>query len=79
MNASSVFRTLRPKHSWVTRYFWRQWKLIAVLAAFLVLTVGFQLGTPLLLRAFLDAVSAQAAIGIVLRVAAIYIVARYNG
>ncbi len=77
MNASSVFQTLRPQNSWVTRYFWRQWKLIALLAVFLVLTVGFQLGTPLLLRAFLDAVSAQAAMSIIMRVAVIYIVAAF--
>ncbi|MEZ4863339.1 MAG: ABC transporter transmembrane domain-containing protein [Caldilineaceae bacterium] len=65
------------KHSWVTRYFRQQWQLMAALALFLLLTVGLQLGTPLILRAFLDAVSAQAAWAVILRLASFYIVVAF--
>ncbi|MCX6049546.1 MAG: hypothetical protein NT075_30980, partial [Chloroflexi bacterium] len=77
MIRSSVFRSSQPANSWVTRYFLRQWQLMSLLALFLLLTVGLQLGAPLLLRAFLDAVTAQAALGTIFRVASLYIVAAF--
>jgi ABC-type multidrug transport system fused ATPase/permease subunit len=67
----------RLKNAWVTPYFLRQWKLMCALTLFLLLTVGFQLGTPLLLRSFLDAVSQQAVMDTVLRFATLYIVAAF--
>jgi ATP-binding cassette, subfamily B, bacterial len=72
-----LFRTRWPKNVWVMHYFQRQWKLMVLLAVFLLLTVGLQLGTPLLLRAFLDAVAVQAALGDVLRYATLYISAAF--
>ena len=78
---SSMFRS-KPRikrfdNAWVIRYFMHQWRHLAALALFLLLTVGLQLGTPLLLRAFLDAVVALATMGTILRVAAFYIVAAF--
>ncbi len=58
-------------------YFLRQWKLLFALALFLVLTVSFQLGAPLLLRSFLDAVTQQAVMSTIFFYAALYIVAAF--
>ncbi len=59
----SLVRAARPPSLWVMRYFTRQWQLMAMLTLFLLLTVGFQLGIPQLLRRFLDAgLSGQAGI-----------------
>ena len=75
---SSMFRTMRLNHGWVARYFLQQWRLLALLALFLLLTVGLQLGTPLLLRAFLDAVAAQTGLDAIFRWAGLYIVAAFG-
>lgn len=65
------------KHLWVTRYFLRQWPSMIGLALFLLLTVGLQLGTPLILREFLDAIAQQAAWETIFRFAIFYIVAAF--
>jgi len=58
-------------------YFTRQWKPMVTLALFLLLTVGFQLGIPQLLRRFLDAVTLQTGWDEVVRFATFYIVAAF--
>ena len=68
---------MQIKHLWVTRYFLRQWPLMIGLALFLLLTVGLQLGTPLILREFLDAISQQAGWDLISRLALFYIVAAF--
>jgi len=78
MSISSRLRETWRKFSWITGYFVRQWKLMAALALFLLLTVGLQLGAPLILRAFLDAVSAQASWATIFRFAIFYIVAAFT-
>lgn len=65
------------RHLWVMHYFLRQWLLMIGLAFFLLLTVGLQLGTPLILREFLDAISQQATWDIIFRFATFYIVASF--
>jgi ABC-type multidrug transport system fused ATPase/permease subunit len=59
------------------RYFTQQWRLMVMLTLFLLLTVGFQLGIPQLLRRFLDAVTAQAGWDEVVRFALFYVVAAF--
>ena len=76
MMVSSI-RDKSAKYSWVTRYFAQRWKLVGALAVFLMLTVGFQLGTPLLLRGFLDAVTGQAEASTYVFYAGLYIVAAF--
>ncbi len=74
---SRVLRSMHLNHAWVTRYFWQQWPLLALLAVCLLLAVGLQLGAPLVLRAFLDAVAAQSVLSTVFRLAAFYIVVAF--
>lgn len=73
----SFARSSPPASSWVMRYFTRQWKPMVMLALFLLLTVGFQLGIPQLLRRFLDAVTLQAGWNEVVHFATFYIVAAF--
>lgn len=73
----SLVRSARLPNLWVMRYFTRQWQLMAMLALFLLLTVGFQLGIPQLLRRFLDAVTAQVGWSEVVRFASVYIGAAF--
>ena len=42
--STSFVRPSQLPNGWVMRYFTRQWKLMATLTLFLLLTVGFQLG-----------------------------------
>lgn len=77
MRVSSMVQYPWHQNLWVIRYFTRQWQLMATLALFLLLTVGFQLGIPQVLRLFLDAVTAQVGWGEVVRVATFYIVAAF--
>lgn len=75
---SSLFvRSSQPPNGWVMHYFTRQWKPMVMLALFLLLTVGFQLGIPQLLRRFLDAVTLQTGWDEVVRFATFYIVAAF--
>lgn len=66
------------KYLWITRYFFRQWKLLCALALFLLLTISFQLGAPLLLRNFLDSASGQSPLTTIFLFAILYIVAAFS-
>ncbi|MEM7132507.1 MAG: ABC transporter ATP-binding protein [Chloroflexota bacterium] len=77
MSMSAACQYIQFKHLWVTRYFLRQWPLLLGLAFFLLLTVGLQLGTPLILREFLDAISRQAGWDTIFRFATFYIAAAF--